>query len=145
MSKHFEQGGLSFDYPATWRLEREENDDGWTVLLQAPGTAFMTITCDNRMPLLEQVIEETLETLRSDYPALEAEARIDGLAGQMAVGHEIHFFSLDLTNTCRTRCFYTDEGTVLVLCQAEDAEWEECEPQFRAVCASLRADTDATP
>jgi hypothetical protein len=142
MTRHFADDGLSFNYPETWRLEREDTDDGWTVLLQSPGTAFMTVTLDNRMPLQEQVVEETLETLRSDYPALEAETCIDTLAGQMAVGHDIHFFSLDLTNTCWTRCFYTDYGTVLVLCQANDMELDTCEPQFRAVCASLRVETD---
>src|SRR5579871_6600073 len=76
MSKHFEEDGVSFDYPESWRLEREDADDGWTVAVQSPGTAFLTVTLDARTPTTEDVAETVLETLRSDYPNLEAEARV---------------------------------------------------------------------
>jgi hypothetical protein len=140
MSKHFREDGVSFAYPEGWRLEREENENGWTVALQSPGTAFLTVTYDGTMPATEEVAEAVLEALRSDYPVLDAQPRIETLAGQMAVGHDIQFFSLDLTNTCWTRSFYSDRGTLLVLCQSNDLELDEYEPLLRAVCASLEVE-----
>jgi hypothetical protein len=142
MSKHFQEDGISFDYPEGWRLEREEAEDGWTVSVQSPGTAFLTVTFDAQMPDTRAVAEIVLEALRSDYPNLEARPRVEALGGQMAVGHDIDFFSFDLTNTCWTRSLYTDSGTLLVLAQTNDLELEEYEPVLRAICASLKVEGD---
>ena len=60
----------------------------------------------------------------------------------MAVGHDIHFFSFDLTNTCWTRSLYSDAGTLLVMCQANDLELEDYEPVMRAICSSLQVEQD---
>jgi len=86
------------------------------------------------------VAETALEALREEYPSLEADPRMETLAGQMAVGHDIEFFHLDLTNTCRTRCFYSVAGTVLLMCQFSDLEDDVYGPVLQAVCASLRLD-----
>jgi hypothetical protein len=58
----------------------------------------------------------------------------------MAVGHDVEFFSLDLSVTAWTRCFYGLAGTVLVLCQVSGADDEEYEPALRAICASMRSE-----
>jgi hypothetical protein len=142
MSKHFREDGISFRYPENWKLEREEGEGGWTVLLQSPGTAFLTLTCETGMPSREEVAEATLEALRADYPGLEATPRVDTLAGQMAVGYDIEFFSLDLTNTCWTRSLDSAAGTLLVLCQVNDLELEQYGPVLRAICASLRVEEE---
>jgi hypothetical protein len=142
MARQFQEDGISFCYPENWRLEREENETGWAVLLQSPDTAFALISFDNSLPTTEEVAEAALDALRADYPTLEAEERIDTLAGQMAVGHDVRFFSFDLTNTCWTRSIYSESGTLLVLCQANDLELEQHEPVLRAICASLKVEGD---
>ena len=142
MSKLFREGGVSFRYPENWRLEREESETGWTVSLQSPQTAFVVVSCDGSMPSAEDVAQTTLEALQSEYPGLEADPAVDTLAGQMAVGHDIRFFSFDLTNSCWTRCFYSAEGTVMVMCQANDLELERHEPVLKAICASLQVDDE---
>jgi hypothetical protein len=142
MIAEFDDGGVRFRYPKTWKLEREETDSGWTVSLQSPDTAFLTITVDEDMPSVEHVAETALAALRDEYPDLEADERVDSLAGQPAVGHDIRFFSFDLTNTCWTRSFYCAQGTVLVLCQTSDLELETNEPILRAICASLEVDDE---
>ena len=125
MAARFDDGGIRFQYPENWRLEREENETGWTVSLQSPGTAFMMVCLREDLPTPDQVAEAALDALREEYPELEADDCVDNLAGQPAIGHDIRFISLDLTNTCWTRSFYSAEGTVLVLCQANDLELEE--------------------
>ncbi|HEV3202857.1 MAG TPA: hypothetical protein VGY77_00670, partial [Gemmataceae bacterium] len=112
MVGEFEDGGIRFRYPENWRLEREDNQDGWTVTLQSPGTAFMTVTLDEEMPSTEEMAATALAAMKEVYPDLEADDCVDSLAGQPAVGHDMRFFSLDLTNTCWTRSFYSSRGTV---------------------------------
>jgi hypothetical protein len=138
MVKQLEMDSVSLSYPDSWQLEREESDDGWTVSLQSPGTAFVVLTCDSSMPTTEVMAEATLEALRGDYPTLEADPRIDTLAGQMAIGHDIQFFSFDLTNTCWTRSIYSPAGTLLLLCQVNDLELDEYEQAMRAISASIQ-------
>ncbi len=134
----FEEDGVRFQYPDNWKLTREEADNGWTVSVQSPDTAFFLVAFDKTMPEVGEVAETVLETLRADYPGLEAEDALESVAMQPALGHDITFFSLDLTNTCRTRCFYSDAGTILLMWQANDLEFDAVEPIFKAICASLR-------
>src|SRR5579884_895541 len=125
MAAQFDDDGIRFRYPDNWTLERDDTETGWTVSLQSPGTAFMMVCLREDMPSNDQLAEAALEALREDYPELEAEDCVETVAGQPAVGHDIRFFSLDLTNTCWTRSFYSDQGTVLLLCQTSDLELEE--------------------
>ena len=137
MPRVFREGSLSFRYPDNWQLEREDNDHGWTVSVYSPGTAFLTLTLDTDYPDSERVADTVLEAMRSEYPELEADERAEQVAGQWAVGHDLSFFSLDLTNTCWTRSFDCPDGTALLLCQVSDIDTSE-EPVLRAICASLR-------
>ena len=138
--KQFQEDGIAFQYPENWRLDRESTDEGWTVLVQSPDTAFLVVSFDPNLPTTEEMAETALEALREDYPELESEPHVDTLAGQMAVGHDVRFFSFDLTNTCWIRSFYGDAGTVLVMCQSNDLELEQNEPIIRAICASMRVE-----
>ena len=140
MIKEFSQGGVSFRYPDSWALELEEADGGWTVTLQSKETAFFVITLDATMPAPEETAKTALEALRSEYPELEADAAVDMLAGEVAVGHDIQFFSLDLANTVWTRCLYCAAGTLLVYWQMNDLELPTMEAVARAVCASLQVE-----
>jgi len=138
----FEDAGIRLKYPENWRLEREENEAGWTVTLQSPDTAFLMLCLREDMPSTDQLVETTLEALREEYPDLEADDCVDSVAGQPAVGHDIRFFSFDLTNTCWTRSFYSAQGTFLLLCQYNDLETEKNEPVLRAICASLEVEDE---
>jgi hypothetical protein len=137
MTQHYQADGVSFDYPDDWRLDREESADGWTLQLQSPGTAFLTLTCDQSGATTEEIAAAALDALKAEYPTLEVQSQVDSLAGQMAIGHDIQFFSLDLTNTCWTRSIYSPEGVLLLLCQCNDLELEQFEPVLRGICASL--------
>jgi hypothetical protein len=142
MVAEFHEGGLHFRYPENWKLERQETEDGWTVSLQSPGTAFMMVCLREDMPTTNQLADAALDALKEEYEELEADDCIEPLGGQTAVGHDISFFSLDLLNTCWTRSFYSAKGTVLVLCQVNDLEHETNEPVLRAICASLEVDEE---
>lgn len=136
----FQEDGVRFQYPSNWTLTRENSDNGWTVAVQSLNSAFFVLTFDAEMPEVGTVAETVLEALRADYPGLEAEEAIESILGQPAVGHDIQFFTLDFTNTCVTRCFYAETGTVLVMWQATDLDIDAMLPVFQAIRASLRID-----
>lgn len=142
MTKQFHEDGLSFRYPADWKLEHERADNGWTVTLQSPGAGFAVVQMDYNMPDPRQMVHEALETLQGDYPTLDADAALETIAGEMALGHDVEFFSLDMLNTAWTRSFYGLAGTVFVLCQTSGADEKDYEPEMRALCASMRLEEE---
>jgi hypothetical protein len=138
MLRTFAEDGLAFDYPAHWKFDREKGEDGWAVTLQSPGAAFAVVRLERDMPDAAEVVEASLATLRGVYPALEATSALETIAGEMAVGHDIEFFSLDIANLAWTRCFFGPAGTVLVLCQCSDVDEAGDEAALHAISASMR-------
>jgi hypothetical protein len=137
MPANFHENGISFRYPENWILDREEHESGWIVTLQSPATAFVAVTFDRDAPDIAELSDSALATLREEYPGLEAELRVESLAGQPAIGHDVSFFALDLTNTAWIRAFRSEEGSVLVLCQFNDFEEDTNGQVLRAICASI--------
>jgi hypothetical protein len=140
MAAQFKRDGIRFMYPENWELDRQDNDAGWTVSVQSPGTAFLLVSYDNEMPEADLMVDTALEALRSEYPSLESDKAVESLAGQPAVGHDVQFFSFDLTNTGWLRSFYSGSGTVLVMWQANDLELDRVGPVLRAICASIQVE-----
>lgn len=142
MIASFEDAGIRFKYPENWKLEREATESGWTISVNSPETAFFMLSLHEDMPSSDSLVETALAALREIYPDLEADECAESLAGQPAVGHNIWFFSLDLTNTCWLRSLYSAQGTLLVMCQFNDLESEKNEPVLRAICASLELEDE---
>jgi hypothetical protein len=142
MAARFEEDGIQLLYPENWELQREDNENGWTVSVQSPDTAFLVLSFDAEMPEMESMAQTALDALREEYADLEADDCVETVAGQPAVGHDVRFFSLDLTNSCWIRSFYSGRGTVLVMWQINDLELERHEPVLRAMCASIKVEED---
>ncbi|MCS7047125.1 MAG: hypothetical protein NZO58_12275 [Gemmataceae bacterium] len=145
MAATFTADGVTFQYPETWSLQRENSANGWTVSLQSPETAFFLVSLDSDMPETEAMADTALAALQEEYPTLEAVDRIDSVAGLPAIGYDIRFFSLDLTNTGWLRSVYGGRGTILLLWQANDLELERVGPVLQQICTSLRIDADDEP
>src|SRR5947207_14536930 len=107
MAATFHEAGIRFRYPENWKLERQENEQGWSVTVQSPDTAFLMLTLCDDMPDATEIAAAALGALKEEYEGLDAEDCVESLAGQPAVGDNIRLFSLDLTNSCWTRCFYS--------------------------------------
>ncbi|MFM8932268.1 MAG: hypothetical protein ACKOS8_10375 [Gemmataceae bacterium] len=135
------QGSLQFNRPEGWKVERESDGETgcWRLTLQSPGTAFLLLTSLGNDMDSTQAAEATLESLKSDYPGLEAEEVMDKLAGVPATGYEVQFGYLDDFHTCQIRCFETaNDGTVLALWQFSDIDAEEFEEPLLELVRGIR-------
>lgn len=142
MAHQIHQDGIRFNYPENWQLDRQETDTGWTVALQSPGTAFFMVSFDPSLPDLEQMAQAALEALREEYKDVDAEEKVETVAGQPAVGFNLSFISLDLTNTGWARSFYASSGSVLLYWQATDTELAGILPVLEAIAASVVVEDD---
>jgi hypothetical protein len=100
------------------------------------------VTFDRDMPETELMAATALDAMKEEYEGLEFEPITESIAGQPAIGHDMRFFSLDLTNTCGTRSFYSDTGTVLLFWQSTDLDLEDVEPIFKAVRTSMKVEDE---
>ena len=140
MTKQFDEDGVSFRYPDDWSLEVDDSENGWVASLQSPKTAFLVVTLDREMPEPERMAQTALDALTSEYPGLESDPAMDMTAGEMAVGHDIQFFSFDLPNTAWTRSLYCAAGTLLLYWQANDLDLPAIEPELKAITGSFKVE-----
>jgi len=138
----FDRDGISFRYPENWRVEAEEGEGGWTVTLNSPETAFAIISLrpDARDPA--DLADQTFEAIKAEYKELDAENAIQTIAGQVAIGHDIDFMTVDTPNICRTRCLETPAGPLLIMCQTSEYDREQNDPVLQAIVASLTVDEE---
>lgn len=133
---HYQRDGISFQYPETWNLTPENYDSGWALTVASPGTAFLTLTLDTSGSPPAMLADATLLALGEEYPSLESEPTNDTIARSPAIGHDVRFFAMDLTNTCYIRALGTGVGALLIYWQATDSEDQPLQV-LRAICASL--------
>jgi hypothetical protein len=139
----FSQSGISFQYPTNWRVETDSTSDNeWTVSVCSPGTAFILLSLrpDARDPA--DLADQTLDALKTEYKELDAENRVETIAGQAAIGHDIDFLTVDTAIICRTRCLETASGPLLIMAQLSEYDRAQNDPVLRAIVASLRVESD---
>ena len=73
MPATFSDSGVSFRYPETWKLEREEIDAGWLVTVQSPGTASSCSAIATTARRLRNLPTRRWSDFCSPIPELEAE------------------------------------------------------------------------
>jgi hypothetical protein len=136
--KTITRGPISFDYPANWELDIEDDGDSWTVQLQSPATAIFLASLRPEIDDAGELANETLEALRSEYKELDAEPVVVSLGGWPALGADVDFLTLDTPTLCLIRCLNTSVGPVLFLAQVSEIDRADTEPLLRAMLDSVR-------
>jgi hypothetical protein len=141
--KVFSRDGITFRYPANWSAETDEAEDGsWTVSITSPATAFVLVSLRPDAHDPADLADQTLQALKADYQELDADNRVETIGGQMAIGHDIDFLTLDTAITCRTRCVESSVGPLLIMTQVSEYDRESNDPVLRAIVASVQLDPD---
>ena len=81
--------------------------------------------------------DQALEAMREEYPDLDAVPAMETLNEHRAIGHDVEFFSLDITNAASIRSFRTARRTVLVFGQWSDLGENDLGEVVRGVFRSL--------
>jgi len=134
----YDKMGIRFLYPDNWTLDQKDAVGGnLSVTVEAPGGAFLSVAVHPLAIDTAELALTALDALRAEYPAAESEPASEQILDQTASGYDVSFFYLDFVNTATIRTLRTPVATCLVLCQAEDREYEALAPVFRAITTSL--------
>ncbi len=133
--------GIQFQYPDDWEVEEVDDGHLTTITVNATdGVAFALLTIDTDRPSPVEMANLALQAMRDEYPALDADAVRETIGGHPAVGHDVEFLSLDLTNACAIRAFRTASRSVLIFCQWSDVE----DPEIADLLTALRRSVTET-
>lgn len=132
----FDHLGVRFQYPDGWTLEAGDETEGDDVTVFSPGGAFWSLTIRSEGDPGE-LMGVVVDAMRAEYDELDSEDVEDSIAGEKLTGFDLNFYCLDLTNTAQVRAFRRGAKTYLMIWQAEDREFDELVPIFRAISTSL--------
>ncbi|MCA9231562.1 MAG: hypothetical protein KDA57_13005 [Planctomycetales bacterium] len=134
-----ELSGLRIEYPENWSVElSDEGQEAGQVIISSPETAFWHLSQHPPDAELEPIFDEVLAALRDEYGDIEVEPASQGNLEDFDLeGYNVNFICLDLTNTCWLRVCRTPSASLLLICQAEDREFERVSAVFLAMLASV--------
>lgn len=137
---HFDRFGLVFDYPDNWSIDTDDSADRYaTVTVYAPGGGFWSVSGHAPGGDPRELSAAVVVQMKREYQDLDSEEASDGVGGQTLPGFDMNFYCLDLTNTAQVRTLETPDAIYLIVCQAEDREWDEISPVFAAMTTSFVA------
>jgi hypothetical protein len=138
MPRVYDKMGIRFLYPDNWTLDEEESLRGnQSVTVHSPTGAFWSITLHEPSTDPDALAAAALAALKEEYTDFDAEPVTEYVGQRPIVGFDFRFFYLDFVNTAVIRGFRTEAASCLVLCQAEDREFDELAAVFRAITTSL--------
>jgi len=129
---------FQFLYPDGWTIEENPSQGGVTVNLQSPYSMFVFLRYFDQGVVAQELADEALASMAEEYPELDSDTAMETIAGTPATGHDVSFFSLDLTNTCWIRALSFANHALLVFGQISDLDLDRGELAFRGICASLK-------
>jgi len=136
----FNKFGIHFQYPENWTLETDSSaPDRQSISVYSPGGGFWTVAVAPRDSNPAQLAQTALDTIKGEYDELDSEQIQESIGEVDLVGFDVNFYCLDLTNTTWIRAGRTHRAAYLLICQAEDREFDQISQVFRAMTTSLLA------
>ncbi|MDZ4820988.1 MAG: hypothetical protein SGJ20_18640, partial [Planctomycetota bacterium] len=102
-----------------------------------PGGAFWSVTVHSTEDAPEDLVDTVVATMRAMYDDLDSEDTEEEILGREVIGSDLNFYCLDLTNSAEVRVFESKRGNFVILCQADDREFDEVRRVFQAMTFSL--------
>lgn len=134
----FDKLGIRFQYPENWTLETESSTpDRPSISVYSPSGGFWTVMAHRPDVEPQELASAAVDAMKKEYDELDSEPADEQIGGVELAGFDLNFYCLDLTNSARIRAFSTQRASYLVICQAEDREFEELAPVFHAITTSL--------
>ena len=134
MPATYENFGVKLLYPENWRVVDEElGDEPKGVSLQTPEGGFWSLHVYEGEQDVNLLVDEVMANIRREYQEVEQEAVSERFGLTETVGFDLNFICLDFVVTAELRCGTVQGRSFVVLCQAEDNEFEKMGPVFKAI------------
>ncbi len=149
----YDKLGIRFQYPENWLLDESEapqgevsfdelmevpeGEGGQSVTVFSPNGAFWTLVMHPQQAELDRLGDAVITAMRQEYDELDVEPVRESVDGWELQGFNLNFFCLDLTNTTWIRVGRKPDASFVLLCQAEDREFQRVRPVFQAMTSSL--------
>ena len=127
-----------YEGPTSEELQEETPEpDVHCVTLQSPGSGFWMLQVMEGEAPLQHLAKEAVQSVQQDYEEVEVDEAQEDLEGVSLGGYDLQFYCLDFLVSARTLAVRAANQTYLMIWQAEDREFTELEPVFRAITTSL--------
>lgn len=138
MTVIYDKLGVRLIYAEGWKITEDELDaEPRTLSIESPTGGIWELMLYSDQRAGGELAGEALSVMREEYEDLEATGYTTEFADVAASGHEIYFYHLDLLIHSRIMTAPLGEKTALLLWQAEDRDFDELEPVFRAMATTL--------
>ncbi len=130
--------GIQFSFPIGWQVEHSEDERGRLASLDGPSATFSVVGVYPKEEDPEDVVEQTIESLRDEHPGLELEDAEDEEWNEHITSEQVCFMSVDTVSYCRIRSWRMAEKTVVVFTQFPEREAKIAIALHQAICASAK-------
>jgi hypothetical protein len=139
----YNKSSVHFQYPDNWELADERDDSGQhSISVHAPSGAFWSVTVHDRRIVPDDLIAQVNTILSKEYEEFEARPVTETIGPAEAIGFDMHFFCGHALVSARSRVLHRGEQTVLILCQAEDTEFDQLAMVFQAITFSMLQESE---
>lgn len=135
MPAQFDDFGITFLYPDSWRVEQDA--EAKSVSVESPEGAFMTITKFAQDADVPGLLARAQRAMHEEYEEVEREVATKNFSGFELRGTILRFVYLDLIVTSQLLGFIHSGHTYLIQIQAEDRDHDRLQTVFDAMLTSL--------
>lgn len=138
LTPNYDRDGVRFCYPENWTIV-DESFEEWprTVSAQSPHTAIWMAHWYSNHEAPTELAGNVLQALRQEYDEVEAEVVSERIDDYDVIGYDVSFYCLDLIAETSIRSLRIGANTLVLVCQAEDSEFDELRSVFAAITLSL--------
>ena len=137
MTAVYQKHGARFQYPRGWTLTEEQSDQEVCITVNSPDTAFWSLTLFFDRPSPEDVAETVVRAFEDEYDSVDVYPTNSDVGSVPAVGADLEFLALDLTNSAYVRVCRTARFTAVVLYQGTDHELARGLPELEAISSTI--------
>ena len=145
MTAQYNRDGIAFQYPENWSFE-EEPKTGFprTISVTSADGAFWSAALYLTDQPLKELQHQYIDALEQEYDEVEIDDVEFDLVDETILATDLQFYCLDFL--CHSRLIVTQFGRyhVLLSWQAEDCDFDQLEPVFKAITFSLLQSENAT-
>ncbi|MEZ6064183.1 MAG: hypothetical protein R3B90_00405 [Planctomycetaceae bacterium] len=132
--------GFQLQHPDDWLVEETDNGSEATVTLRPEddSTALWSLSILRECPEPRDTLAAVIDAFAEEYDDIETDDQTQQIAGRDAIGTDIEFVCLELTNTAVLRIFQSPAFTAMLWVQATDHEWDDLHTELDAITASIQ-------